>query len=907
MIQIGKLQVDCERREVTENGIPLRIGSRAFGVLELLIDASGSLVTKDDIISRVWPQTIVEENNLQVQIAVLRKALGADRGLIRTIPGRGYQLVGLQADHAGAASATSDDSLRELPAQTELLGREAAVSEIGAVLDNAPVLTLVGAGGIGKTSLAIRVARRHGHRYAGGVRFVELAPVSDPAKVALAAAQACGIHPGNGTKSAEALAERLAQQRCLVIFDNAEHVVEAVAELADVLAAWYPAITVLVTSREPLRTATELIYRVEPLDVARDDASLDELRQCPAVQLFIRRAQALACGLGTDERSMRLIAVICRRLDGIPLAIELAAARAAALGVAGVYAHLDDRLQLLAGGQRNALPRHQTLRSTFDWSYALLDKPARKLFRRLGVFGGKFTFEGVCAVAMDEDMTVAGVITGISELTAKSLLAVEFEGGAARYRLSESTRAYAMEKLTNEGEVQRIVARHAHFESHDAFDRALSPAGDDQPGVACEMRLCATLASTLANTSGPVSHTAQLWQRVLMLSARAGDFDNQARAIWGLWNTMLTLADIHAAMGYAMRYRQLAVEGGTQWQQILGDQLVAVTLHCFGMHEQARVNLERGIERFEALRHEAPHGGLAVDARIFSQGTLARIVWIQGDPDRAMVMVEQTVKLVRSDTPEPSLSHVLAVLAVPLALMTGDLRSVDRYLDALRSQLVLERMDMWRKYCDCLSAQRDVLAGDGERSLSQFEAALDALLARGFRRQLTPLIAACAECLARCGRLAEAKARLAEALAWCEAHGEQMFIPELWRVFGIVEFEAVSRCAMPDDARAHEARARECFDRAIRMAGEQRASMWALRATLSLARLLMRQGLRAEPRRRLQPYTEIFPMHSGSRDIRELYALLRELSDNVAPLHGAAAAFEACGAPSPFQPPPSAL
>lgn len=976
MVQVGKLKVNLERREITENGLPLRIGSRAFDVLELLIDASGSLVSKDEIISHVWPDTVVEENNLQVQIAVLRKALGQDRGLIRTIPGRGYQLVGLGPGSGEPSGSAMRDGLHPIPAQAELIGRETDVADIGALLGESPVLTLVGAGGIGKTSLAIRVAREYGHRFAGGVRYVELAPVGQPEAVVAAAAEACRVRFDDGAASAVSMAESLAQQKCLVILDNAEHVVAAVAGLADALAPYYPAVTVLTTSREPLRIASESIYRVEPLDVASDDATLEYLQTCPSVQLFMRRAQALGRGVGTDERSMRLVGVICRRLDGIPLAIELAAARSAALGVAGVYAHLDDRLQLLAGGQRNALPRHQTLRATFDWSYALLDTPSRKLFRRLGVFAARFTFEAACAVAMDDVMTMAAVITGIGELTAKSLLNVEFEDDIARYRLSESTRAYALEKLRDEGEVQRIGERHARFmqqrfdeglldglggeassrqidlrhaldDARDTFDWAFSPGGNSRLGIAlasalvgpllecslvdeccaragravnaidalpagsvdpeCEMHLCATFASTLANTKGPVNSSAQLWQRVLALASRTGDLDYQAKAIWGLWNTMLSQADVNTAMGYAMRYRQFATEHGTEWQRILGDQLVAVTLHCFGMHEQARVNLEEGIKQLEALQHEVQRGGLSVDPLIFSHGTLARIVWIQGDPDRAMKMVEQTVNLVRTDTLEPSLSHVLAVAAVPLALMTGDLHAVDRYLDVLRSQVALHGMDIWCKYCDCLSAQRDELAGEGRRSLQAFEEALDALLARGFRRLLTLFIVACAASLARCGRTADAKRRLVEALAWCDGHGEQLFVPEIWRVMGIVEFEEAARCATTEDAESREARAREYFETAIRIAGEHRASMWALRATLSLARLQIRQGLRAQARRRLQPFTVIFDTRSRARDVCNLYDLLRQLCTPAEVHHGFAEALEATGAGASSQPPPSAL
>ncbi|WP_206996664.1 ATP-binding protein [Trinickia mobilis] len=974
MVQIGKLHVNLERREVSRDGAPLRIGSRAFDVLGHLIEANGALVSKEDLISRVWPETIVEENNLQVQITVLRKALGEDRDLIRTVPGRGYQLVGSGTHLPGRRCVAQRDAIRNLPAQMDLIGRESAVDEITAMLAQAPLVTLVGAGGIGKTSLAIRVAREFGHRFAGGVHFIELAPLSEPGTVLVAVAEACGMRCASGAISAPHIAGALAHSPCLVVLDNAEHVVDVVAGLVDALLPYYPEVNVLVTSREPLRVAGESIYRVRPLEVAADDAPIEHLLSSSAVQLFVRRARALACDLGTDARSVRLIGAICRRLDGIPLGIELAAARAVALGVAGVYAHLDDRLQLLAGGHRNALPRHQTLRATFDWSYALLDAMSRKVFRRLGVFAGVFTFEAICAVAGDRDMAAARVITSISELTEKSLLNVEFEDGVARYRLPESTRAYALEKLRDEGELQSVTERHARFlqqrfdrglpaerwsrkrtaqsdfrqaldDARGTFDWAFSAEGNPQLGIAlasalagpllecslldecrtragravaaiedlpagsvdasCEMRLCAALAYALLHTSGPVSRAAQLWQRALALAAQAGDLEDRSRALCGLWNTMLTSADIHAAMECATRYQQFAAAQGTEWHRILGEQLVAVTQHCLGMHDEARASLERGLAR---LDRDVPRAKLAVDPLIFMNGTLARIEWLQGRPEHAMTLVNRAVDRVRGVALEPSLSHVLAVVAVPLALMTGDVLAADRYLDILRSQVTLHRFDVWREYCDCLGVYRDLLSGRGEHALPVLEAALDALLARGFRRLLTPLQAACAQALAACGRIEEAKARLAEAQAFCAQHGEQLFVPELWRAMGIVELEDARHTRAGERSDAHEERARQCFETAIRIATEQGAIMWMLRSTIALARLCVLQGRRAEASCRLQAFTSTFDAQSGASDVRELYALADELRPAGAAVQGLPAEAEERAVSSRAgQPPPSDL
>lgn len=860
MVDVGKLNIDLERREVLLNGSPLRIGSRALGILELLIEADGKLVAKDEILSRVWPDTIVEENNLQVHVMALRKVLGEDRGLIKTVNGRGYQLV-------REANRTRDEllsvgriAIRELPPpSSELVGRDAAVNDIIAILDRVPLLTLVGAGGIGKTSLAIRVARQMSGCFDGDVRFIELAALAEPNTVLVAVAEACGMRFAGGVVSATRVAETLAGEKCLIVFDNAEHVVEVIAGLVAKLVLYNPNLRILVTSREPLRIISESIFRVLPLDVPAVDAPLDQLLASSSVQLFLRRASALGCNPGADLQGIGLVSDICRRLDGIPLAIELAAGRSAALGVAGVYSRLDDRLQLLAGGPRNAVPRHQTLRATLDWSYTLLDPPSRTVFRRLGMFAGVFTLEAVLAVAMDCRKDVALAIESISELAAKSLVNVEFDDAVAKYRLPESTRAYAMEKLRDEGEIPEIAARHIDFlrerfdispsstgqlnehtvafdlrqmldDARGAFDWAFSAEGDRRLGVllagvlvgtllecslveeccvraeravaaldalpsgtvdaGCDMRLRVALASTLLHTGGPVTRAAQLWKQVLSRALEIGDDENEARALWGLWNAMLSSAEIYASLRYAMRYQQFTIERGTEWQRVVADQLVAFSLHFMGEHEQARQRLEHARAQLTALLPRMPRGGgLTVDPLVFNNGTLARIAWLQGLPDHAMVLVEKTVTLVRGDTLEPSLSHVLAVAAIPLSLLTGDLQAAGRYLDILRSQVAQHRFEIWQEYCACLGAQVDILSGYRERGLTTLGASLDALFARGFRRLLMSSVAFYAEALAEIGLIAEAQARLDEALNHCEIHGEHLFVPELWRVMGVVKIE----------------------------------------------------------------------------------------------------------------------
>lgn len=482
MVRIGTLLVDFERRDVGSDGRSLRIGARAFDILEVLYRAQGSVVSKGAIMDAVWPGLDVEENRLQVHIAALRKALGAGRDLIKTVPGRGYMLVAGASTVRGAAVAhpradAAAGAASGQPALTPLVGREGDIRQIVAAIDRAPVVTLAGAGGIGKTSLALHVAHVFKIQAHERVHFVELANASTRDDVLRAVAHACGHVPG-GVPSIDGIADAIGSSRCLLVLDNAEHVVDAVASLVETLAARPDRHRVLVTSREPLHISAESVFRVDPLAIPDTLASDEAIAACPAVELFLCRMHAAMPEREYDEASLRLIGEICRRLDGLPLAIELAAARAATLGVAGVAARLDERLELLTGGPRSALPRHQTLRATFNWSHALLDPAARALFRRLGCFVGAFTFDAVRAVAMEPHATLGELIAPLGELVAKSLLMIDLSGPHARYRLSESTRAYALEKLHNEGEFERIAARHARYE----YERACTAV----PGAGAE-------------------------------------------------------------------------------------------------------------------------------------------------------------------------------------------------------------------------------------------------------------------------------------------------------------------------------------------------------------------------------------------------------------------------------------
>ena len=482
-IAFGRFRVLPHRRELLADGQPIRLGGRAFDVLLALIEARGAVVSKDALMARVWPDRIVEENNLQAQIVALRKVFEAERDLIRTVAGRGYQFTGeihvppAEHDERGDAVASQARPPTNLPEPvSELIGRDAELDEIIGISASHRLVTLTGAGGIGKTRLGFAAARQLLPRFADGVWAVELAPLSDPELVPVSVATALGLELASGTASPLSVANALRSKQLMLVLDNCEHVVDTAARMAEALLRAIPAARVLATSREPLRAEGEWVYPVPPLAVpaeARSDT--EDPRHYGAVRLFVERARAVAPSFSPDARGAAAMVGICRRLDGIPLAIELAAARTAALGITGLAERLDDRFTLLIGGRRTALPRHQTLRATLDWSYELLAAPERVVLRRLAIFAGGFTLQAASAVAADDEVAASDVIGCVMNLVTKSLVTATDSGAMVRYRLLETTRAYALEKLIQAGEFDATAQRHAK-RYLELFERAAAEA-----------------------------------------------------------------------------------------------------------------------------------------------------------------------------------------------------------------------------------------------------------------------------------------------------------------------------------------------------------------------------------------------------------------------------------------------
>ena len=457
--RFGRMEVRPAERRLLIDDVPVKLGARAFDVLLALIERRDRIVSKNELLDLAWPGLVVEENNLQVQISALRKLLGPT--VIATVPGHGYRFTQTPEGNVGLASSPAATAAIDVAAEAGpgLVGREDDLRTLREMVLAHPLVTVAGTGGIGKTMLARELARRISAEFGGQVGIVELAPVSDPALVATTAATALQVLPANRAPI-EAIAQALKSRRMLVVLDNCEHLLPAVAGLVETLRLAAPPVHWLITSQEPLRLVEEHVFRLGALALPAQE-SLEEARRAGAVALFEARTQAVDPRFTLTEANVAAAIDVCRHLDGIPLAIELAAARVPLLGLEGLRSRLGERLRLLTSGPRRTLARHQTLRAALEWSYGLLTPEQQAVFRRLGVFAGSFALEAAQQVAADEVIDRWAVLEDLGALIDKSLVVVEPEAnGDPRYRLLETMRQFALDRLAAAGDGEAARTQH---------------------------------------------------------------------------------------------------------------------------------------------------------------------------------------------------------------------------------------------------------------------------------------------------------------------------------------------------------------------------------------------------------------------------------------------------------------
>jgi predicted ATPase/DNA-binding winged helix-turn-helix (wHTH) protein len=761
-------EIDLGRRELRVLGSLVPVGARAFEIIEVLAGSAGELVTKDELINRIWPGAIVTDNTLQVHAVAIRKALGPYRNLLKTESRRGYRLLGdwTVRRHDAARPPTGPQRMRvdgespvtNFPATvTRLIGRAAAVIRLRDFISAYRVVTLTGPGGIGKTVLALKVARGVVSDFADGGWLVELASLSDPALVPAAVAGVLKLGLGPTSVTPDTVARAVGDKRLLLVLDNCEHLIDAVATLTETFMTLCPHATIVATSRETLRILGEHVWRVPPLEVpAIEQTESAQVLGHSAVELFLARAGELDADFSSNPRYPAMIAAICRQLDGIPLAIEFAAARAATLGIEQVANGLRDRFTLLTSGRRTALPRHRTMRATLDWSYQLLSEAERELLRRLAIFAGPFSLDAAYAVAA-EGTSHAEIADGVAGLVGKSLVFRTKDPVAAEFRLLETTRAYAMDRLTESGAFDGVARRHATYlleadgtldeerrsnpqqvylaafrrhanEVHVALEWAFSGTGDPaiglaltlvavplwfelsqmaaargrveqalphaEAGSAMEMRLRIAFGHALWYSTPESDALEPAFARALEIAERIGATDVQTQALWGLWAARRGHGDYPGALEMARRYAEAAAYAGDAGAIHLGDRILGLTHHVLGHQTIAREFAERAL--VQPHRFD-PASGIVyqVDTPVAMAALLARTLWLSGFPYQAKVAMNEAVAAAQESGHSFSVCYAVTFAGLPVALWTGDLGEARRHLDLLVANASgIQRMEL---------------------------------------------------------------------------------------------------------------------------------------------------------------------------------------------------------------------
>lgn len=896
-ISFGPFRLFPKSRLLEREGAPLHVGGRALDILIFLAERPGEVIDKRELVKRIWADVNVDEGSLRFHIAALRKALG-DSGksarYVVNVPGRGYCFVASLAQAAAPAAQPVIDMLppRSLPAPlSKMIGREEIVEKISNGLSLHRFISVVGPGGIGKTAVAVTVGHRRSQDFGGRVFFVDFGPLRDASHVATTVASALGL-----TISAEdptpALLTFLNIGPALLILDSCEHVLDHLAPLVERIVRDAPQLRVLATSRESFRSEGERIFRLFPLDCPpeRDGLGVAEVLTYPAAQLFVERIAQSSGPFQLSAEEAPLVASICRRLDGIALAIELAAGRVNAYGIAGTASLLDSRFSLQWRGRRTAVPRHQTLAAALDWSYDLLPPAESATLRRLSVFAGPFAPEAAAAVASGDGLSTSETLEAIDSLVAKSLIS---PSGARtlRYRLLDTTRAYAQGKLNERGETRQFARRHAeHFRDffergeadtstplpewlgiygaeldnvRAALDWAFAPEGDAALGIALtaaavtlwvrlslfaecrerartalaalsdggddriRMQLLSALGWSLMYGEGRAREARPVLETTLGLADRLDDKDFRLRALWGLCIDQFNNGQFGKARALADRFASAAANSPDRTDVMLGDRLMAVALHYLGDQNDARVHIDRVNASLHVLADKPKI--FPLDLRISTQYFRARILWLQGLADQAQALAARNIEEGRANGHALTFCSVLGQAACPIAFWAGDFEGAERHGNELLEHTERHAIRLWGLWARAFNAAVIAKRGDIAAGLPLLREELNrAGDARSLPRFL-PLLGELAACFLAADQIDRGLDVIEDVLARCNDRQELWYLPELIRIKGELMLQS----------RRHAGDAEARFREAIDIAGRQGARIWQLRCATSLARLMI--------------------------------------------------------------------
>jgi predicted ATPase/DNA-binding winged helix-turn-helix (wHTH) protein len=934
VISFGPFRLIIAERLLEKDGTPLHIGGRALDLLIVLVEHAGKVVGKQELVSRIWPDVIVDESSLRFHMAALRKALGdgqAGARYLSTSTGRGYSFVASisRSEPTRAVTVQADDRPRRLPARLmRMVGRDEIIDTIWTQLNARRFVSIVGTGGIGKTTVAAAVSDAWFAAFDQQVHFIDLGDISDPRLVPSAVASAFGL-PVRSSEPVPDLVQFLRDKRMLLVLDSCEHVIEAAAVLAERIFAEAQQVHLLATSREPLRVEGEHVQRLPPLSYPSDASGLlaQEALEFPAIQLFVERAAASDAGFALNNADAPVVGEICRKLDGIALAIELAAGRVSTYGIREVDALLNSRFELLWRGRRTAPARHQTLNATLDWSYNLLSEVERLVLRRLSIFTGVFTLGALQSIAPGDDLEKDQVTEAIASLVGKSLLTARAGHTLAHFRLLETTRVYALKLLAQGSELDAMARRHAtyfcdllesinagaaasrktKYEDHvdnvrSALDWSFSPRGEIGIGIALaaasapmflEMSLSVECHDWCRRAIGALDHAIQGTRREMELQARLGqalmftpgkneevrrafargleiadgiaDSDYQLRFIEGLRIVDIIMGDCRSALILALRFQAIAKATSDSAGITKADTLLAISYHLFGDQLAAQIHCEAALRRTPQHR-SVDSSRFYIDDINHAFCTLSRVLWLRGNVDRAALMAREAVEEARARG-HAMILHLTLSWLLPAFFWAGDWPIVEEYVGLLIANSGRSSLILplhGESYQGYLAVKR----GDPCTGVD--------LLRRyagmgGLDRYVTPpmFVGALAEGLAMTGRFSEALTIIDSVIPDTNGNGGLIDMPEMLRI------KAGILMAMPE---GNPAEAENCLFRSLELAHSQSALSWELRTATSLGKLLLAQGRIDQARDLLGPIYSRFTEGFGTPDLQSAKRLLDELS-----------------------------
>ena len=948
-LSFGPFCLFASERLLTRDGAAIPLGARALDILITLASQPNEAISKRDLLTKVWPDVTVEESSLRFHVAGLRKALDDGKNgarYIATLAGRGYCFVApveRSSDHAPAvvtsaavamAAGAASFPHANLPSRlVRMVGRDEDILRVSAQVAAARFVTIVGAGGVGKTTVAVAVGHQLAEAFAGAVLFVDLGMLSDADLVATATASMLGLSVQSDDATPSLLAH-LREKRLLLILDTCEHLIESVAVMASRVFLAAPQVHILATSREALQVEGEHVYRLDSLASPPHDPELTAaaVQTFPAPQLFIERAAASGARLDLNDAEAAVVVDICRKLDGVALAIELAARHVEAYGLHQTAVLLDQRLTRQWLGPRTAPPRQKTLQATLDWSYGLLSETERVVLRRLAVFVGHFTLDAALAVATSANLDQSSVFAAIDSLVAKSMVAARPIGAMMRYRLLDTTRAYVLDLAIDDTEATALSVRHATYYRQwleqtaaewltlsTGLERAPYFAGLNNARAALEWCFGVSddieLSVALAAAATPVFFAMSLLPECLRWSERAllvldakssgGIAEMQLQASLGLalmfsrghndatavaLNRSLAIAKARGdllsevrLLGPLHMYHtragdfKMALDYANRSSEIaatLGDPSATALAHALlGISLHLMGDLKGARAELEAALEPgaSPQIGRAIYFGFdhYSWADLALTTTLWLQGYSAQASVRAHRAIEDAEAMHHPVSLAIVLNAIVVLLWIGDLDAAEQHLDWFISRAESQYFTPYLNLGRGLKGELAIRRGEVTAGVEMLRDCLGRLHAARYERLTTRFNLMLARGLVTSGRFVEGLKLVDETIRLTEMKGGSSYMPELLRLKGNI-FLALPEPRVTD--------AEECLVRSLELSRGHGSRVWELRTATDLAALWASQARPDDARALLRPVFEQFTEGFDTTDLKAAEHLLKTLS-----------------------------